>query len=190
MRLSHEIVFALWLVFLTVWVIGATRAKRNVSRIHWRKEIGVRLLILALVVIAVRTPAIRHASERMQRDTGGDPVVTWIGVALCAIGVGLAIAARLQLGRNWGMPASRKENPDLITTGPYRVIRHPIYTGILLAIIGSAMSESILFLLPLLFAGPYFFVAARREERLMAEQFPDQYPAYMQRTKMLIPFVL
>jgi protein-S-isoprenylcysteine O-methyltransferase Ste14 len=70
------------------------------------------------------------------------------------------------------------------------VIRHPIYTGILLAITGTALTESLLWFLPLVVAIPYFILAARREERLMLEQFPDQYPGYRRRTKMLIPWLV
>jgi protein-S-isoprenylcysteine O-methyltransferase Ste14 len=100
------------------------------------------------------------------------------------------VSARVQLGRNWGMPASRKEDPELITGGPYRFIRHPIYTGFLLAMLGSAIALSPLFVLPLVLFAVYFSLAARREERYMAEKFPEQYPAYMKRTKMLLPFVV
>jgi len=60
-----------------------------------------------------------------------------VGVALCALGIGLAIWARTYLGRNWGMPMSRKENPELVTSGPYAYVRHPIYTGLLIAMLGS-----------------------------------------------------
>lgn len=184
------IIRGLWLGLIALWVIAATTAKRTVNRPRLRKEIGFRLLILALIVIVWRTTPLRHALLRLHTDTSNNAALSWIGVAICALGVGLAAAARLQLGRNWGMPASLKENPDLVTSGPYRIIRHPIYTGILLAMLGTALTESALWLLPLVIAGPYFFVAARHEERLMLAQFPDQYPAYMKRTKMLLPFVL
>jgi protein-S-isoprenylcysteine O-methyltransferase Ste14 len=186
----HGIVTILWFGFVALWIIAATTAKRTVNRRRMRTELGIRLLIVGLVIIAVRTPSIQEALIRLQRDTPRSLAVQWLGVAICAAGVGLAIAARIQLGRNWGMPATLKENPELITSGPYRVIRHPIYTGILLAAAGTALAESLLWLLALVAAGVYFVIAARREEHLMAEQFPDQYPAYMRRTKMLIPFLL
>jgi protein-S-isoprenylcysteine O-methyltransferase Ste14 len=190
MPLSHSIVLALWLGLIVLWAISATTAKRTIKRSPWRKEVGIRLLIVALIVIAWRTPSVRDALERVQFATHRNAALTWIGVALCAIGVGLAASARVQLGRNWGMPASLKENPDLVTAGPYRIVRHPIYSGLLIAMSGTVLAESILWLLPLVVSGFYFFVAARREERLMLEQFPEQYPAYMRRTKMLLPFVL
>jgi protein-S-isoprenylcysteine O-methyltransferase Ste14 len=113
-----------------------------------------------------------------------------IGAALVLLGVALAIFARVYLGRNWGMPMSRKAEPELVTGGPYAYVRHPIYTGIILAMLGSAIGESIIWALPLVLFAPYFIYSARREEELMREQFPGQYPDYMQRTKMIVPFVL
>ena len=88
------------------------------------------------------------------------------------------------------MPTSNGESPELITTGPYALVRHPLYGGLLLAILGSAIAQSSLWLLPLIVYGPSFIRGARREERLLIERYPDRYPAYMKRTKMLLPFVL
>jgi protein-S-isoprenylcysteine O-methyltransferase Ste14 len=88
------------------------------------------------------------------------------------------------------MPMSRKENPELVSTGPYALVRHPIYTGILLAMLGSTIGQSIFWLLPFILFGAYFIYSARREEKLLTEQFPEQYPAYMHKTKMLVPFLL
>jgi len=88
------------------------------------------------------------------------------------------------------MRMSRKDNPELVTTGPYALVRHPIYSGLLLAILGSAIGQSVFWLLPLIVYGPQFILSARREEELLIEQFPERYPAYMERTKMLLPLVL
>lgn len=190
MTLAHWIILVLWLGLVTMWVIGATTAKRTISRPGLGKQLAVRLVLLVLIAIVWRTPSLRYGLGRLLLDTRGGPIAAWIGVAICATGAALAATARIQLGRNWGIPGSLKENPDLITGGPYRVIRHPIYTGILLAITGTALTESLLWFLPLVVALPYFILAARREERLMLEQFPDQYPGYRRRTKMLIPWLV
>jgi protein-S-isoprenylcysteine O-methyltransferase Ste14 len=113
-----------------------------------------------------------------------------IGTALVLSGVGLAVYARIYLGRNWGMPMSRKEQPELVTGGPYAFIRHPIYTGIILAMLGSAIGVSVIWAVLLVVFAPFFVYSARREEELMCEQFPGQYPEYMRRTNMIVPFVL
>ena len=69
-------------------------------------------------------------------------------------------------------------------------MRHPIYTGILIATLGSAIGTSSFGLIPFVLLGIYFVYSARKEEKLMMAQFPEQYPQYMSRTKMLVPFVL
>jgi protein-S-isoprenylcysteine O-methyltransferase Ste14 len=111
------------------------------------------------------------------------------GVVLCVAGVALAVLGRLYLGRNWGMPGSRKENPELVTNGPYQYVRHPIYGGIMLAMLGTAIGASAFWIVPLILFSGYFVYSARREEKIMIAQFPQQYPAYMRRTTMLLPFV-
>jgi protein-S-isoprenylcysteine O-methyltransferase Ste14 len=76
-----------------------------------------------------------------------------------------------------------------VTGGPYAFVRHPIYSGISLAMLGSAIGESVVWTLPLILSVPYFIHCARQEEELMRAQFPDQYPDYMRRTNMIVPFV-
>ena len=88
------------------------------------------------------------------------------------------------------MPMTRKERPELVTSGPYAYVRHPIYTGILVAAFGSAIGTSAFGLVPFVLLGIYFVYSARKEEKLMMAQFPEQYSQYMNRTKMLVPFVL
>jgi len=188
MTISHWLIVALWLIFIAYWAIAALSAKRSLGA--WWKGCGLRLSIIILVLLALRIPPLRQALRYIQVYEAQSVLMGPIGVALCAAGVGLAIWARVHLGRNWGMPASRKEDPELVTTGPYAVIRHPIYAGILLAMVGSAIGDRVYWLLPLILFGAYFIYSARREEKMMTEQFPDQYLAYMQRTKMLLPFVL
>jgi protein-S-isoprenylcysteine O-methyltransferase Ste14 len=85
---------------------------------------------------------------------------------------------------------SKKVDPELVTTGPYRSIRHPIYSGILLATIGTAIAVSWYWWIVVVLGGCYFVYSALVEERNMASLFPDSYPRYKQTTKMLIPFVL
>jgi protein-S-isoprenylcysteine O-methyltransferase Ste14 len=112
-----------------------------------------------------------------------------IGAAVWAVGLALAVWARLYIGRNWGMPMTQKENPDLVTTGPYHAIRHPIYTGIILGLLGTALATSLYLLIAAVFLAGYFVYSAVSEERYMTERFPDAYPEYKAHSKMLIPFV-
>jgi protein-S-isoprenylcysteine O-methyltransferase Ste14 len=192
MTVYNWFITALWIVFIVYWAVSAPGAKRTIgTRGRWRREGGLRLSIIVLVLLAYQVPAVHHALRHARLSAASfRPLAGPTGVALCALGVGLAIWARVHLGRNWGMPMSRKENPELVTTGPYRFVRHPIYSGILLAMLGSTLGASIIWLVPLVVSVAYFVYSARAEERLMLEQFPAQYRAYMQRTKMLLPFML
>jgi protein-S-isoprenylcysteine O-methyltransferase Ste14 len=108
---------------------------------------------------------------------------------LFALGLGFAIWARLHIGRNWGTPMSQKDDPELVTRGPYRPVRHPIYSGILLAGLGTAVALSWLWLVAIALAGVYFVYSATVEERYLTEQFPDAYPMYRRSTKMLVPLI-
>jgi protein-S-isoprenylcysteine O-methyltransferase Ste14 len=190
MTIYGWLVFALWLTLVAYWSLATAALMRGIGRrwIWWR-EIAVRLGFFALVVLALRVAVSGHVFP----DEGLFPfnsrmLMGLIGFVCSAFGIGLAILARAHLGRSW--PMSNGEDPTLITTGPYALVRHPLYGGLLLAILGSAIAQSSLWLLPLIVYGPSFIRGARREERLLIERYPDRYPAYMKRTKMLVPFVL
>ena len=85
---------------------------------------------------------------------------------------------------------SLREKPELITSGPYQFVRHPIYSGFLLAMFGTGLADGTTWLLILIVMGIYFIYSAKTEEKMMLKEFPEKYPAYMKKTKMLIPFVL
>jgi protein-S-isoprenylcysteine O-methyltransferase Ste14 len=118
------------------------------------------------------------------------PLLQVLGAVLFLCGIALAVWARICLGRNWGMPMTRKDEPELVTAGPYGLVRHPIYSGILLAVLGTALATDIYWLVAFAVLGVYFIYSARVEERLMTSAFPATYPSYRAKTKMLIPFVL
>jgi len=190
MTVYSSLFAALWLIFIAYWAVMAVGAKKSI-RAHWRTEAGLRVAIVVLILLALRLPVFRQAIRNAHAYAAGASMLMGVvGVALCALGIGLAIWARAYLGRNWGMPMSRKQNPELVTNGPYAYVRHPIYSGMLVAMLGSAIGESAFWSLPLVLFGLYFVYSARKEEKLMIEQFPQQYPEYMSRTKMLVPFVL
>jgi protein-S-isoprenylcysteine O-methyltransferase Ste14 len=87
------------------------------------------------------------------------------------------------------MPMTRRAEPDLVTTGPYRFVRHPIYSGILLGLIGTSLAITLWGLIAAALVGAFFAYSATREEKFLTGQFPDSYPAYKTRTKMLVPFI-
>ncbi|HTT86006.1 MAG TPA: isoprenylcysteine carboxylmethyltransferase family protein [Acidimicrobiales bacterium] len=103
--------------------------------------------------------------------------------------MGFAIWARLHIGRIWGTPMSQKKEPELVTSGPYHLVRHPIYSGVLVASVGTAVALSWAWLVAVALAGVYFFYCATVEERNLTGQFPDTYPVYRRSTKMFVPFI-
>jgi protein-S-isoprenylcysteine O-methyltransferase Ste14 len=88
------------------------------------------------------------------------------------------------------MPMTERTEPELVTSGPYRFVRHPIYSGLLLAVLGTALAVSLYWLIALSFLVAYFTYSATVEERLLTTSFPGEYARYKAHTKMLIPFVL
>jgi protein-S-isoprenylcysteine O-methyltransferase Ste14 len=84
---------------------------------------------------------------------------------------------------------SQREEPELVTSGPYRLVRHPIYSGVLVAGAGTAVALSWKWLVVFAVAGVYFVYSATAEERYLTKQFPDTYPTYKRTTKMLFPFI-
>jgi protein-S-isoprenylcysteine O-methyltransferase len=114
-----------------------------------------------------------------------------IGCILCASGIAFAIWARYMLGENWSGNVTLKKGHELIRSGPYSIVRHPIYTGALIGLLGSACVTGELkgfISIVVCFIG--FWHKLRMEEDFMMEEFPDQYPAYRASVKMLIPFIL
>jgi protein-S-isoprenylcysteine O-methyltransferase Ste14 len=179
---SVELIFAIgWAAFWIYWLVAAFSMKRG--RVQWSSQLRVRAVLLVLVILLSRAGAFGHGVRN------SNPSLAGLGLFLFALGLGFAIWARLHIGRNWGTPMSQKDDPELVTSGPYRLVRHPIYTGILLAGIGTAVALNWLWLSVVALAGIYFVYSAFAEERYMIEQFPNTYPAYKQSSKMLVPFI-
>jgi protein-S-isoprenylcysteine O-methyltransferase Ste14 len=187
--LHRWIIAGMWLLFIAYWAVAGARAKPSVSpskrRLRW--EIGLRLVVILLIAALLQSRSIRQLIAETQRTVSHSRVLGWTGVALCLLGFALAISARRHLGRNWGLPMSRKEQSALVTNGPYALIRHPIYAGLILAMVGSAIGVHVFGALMLAFAGPYFIYSARREEAVMLQLFPEQYSVYRARTGMFAP---
>jgi protein-S-isoprenylcysteine O-methyltransferase Ste14 len=177
-----ELVFAVvWAAFWLYWLVAAFSMKKG--RVPWSRELGIRAVIVAVVILLVRLGAFR--SHRVNTD----PWRAGLGLALLVAGLGFAVWARLHIGRNWGTPMTQKDEPELVTSGPYQLVRHPIYSGILVAGIGTAVALSWMWLAAVVLAAIYFIYSATVEERYMSQQFPDTYPRYKHSTKMLVPFV-
>jgi protein-S-isoprenylcysteine O-methyltransferase Ste14 len=182
MPVVDTVILVGWLAFWIYWLAASVGAKAGQTR--WTRFAGFRVGIFLVVLLLLRLRVLKgHAIV-----TSG--LLEGVGLAIFVLGLALAVWARIYIGRNWGMPMSRKDQPELVTSGPYHTIRHPIYTGMIIAMAGTAIAVSLYWLIAAAALGAYFLYSAVEEERYMAEQFPDTYPAYKHSTKMLVPFIL
>jgi protein-S-isoprenylcysteine O-methyltransferase Ste14 len=180
---------AVWGLVAIYWIVGMVRAKPTVRR----ESILSSALHVALgcaAVFLVWGPAtdIGFFSHRV---TSAAAWVQWLGLAATIGGCAFAIWARASIGANWSSMVTVKQNHELILHGPYAVVRHPIYSGFLLALAGTAIAvgEIRAFIgLGLAFIG--FLLKSAAEERFMREEFSDEYARYSQRVRRLIPFIL
>jgi protein-S-isoprenylcysteine O-methyltransferase Ste14 len=178
----NQLVILCWIVFVVYWGVSAIGVKRNVKSGGWARSMGFRILIVVALVLLFQSGAVSTA-KGYQFSYGLQVAI------LCIIGIGYAIWARHHLGRNWSGTPSMKEDHELVTSGPYRFVRHPIYTGMTLALLGSALVGGLIWgIVFAVFTGMFLF-RIPVEERYMMQLFPDQYPEYKKRTKALIPFV-
>jgi protein-S-isoprenylcysteine O-methyltransferase Ste14 len=186
-ELRATLIAACWIVWVLIWVATAVIFRpdaRDSSSPRPRRrprQLGFRLLLAGGIILAIRT-------QHLGRTPLGHGV-GWVGVVVCVAGIGSATWARVCLGSSWGMPMTVRAKPMLVSRGPYRVVRHPIYSGLLLALIGSALATGSGLLPAAIGAGAYFVMSLRVEEADMAARFPDEYPEYVRHTKRLIPFV-
>jgi len=111
-----------------------------------------------------------------------------VGAVLCVLGIGIAVWARVYLGRNWSPAPALKHGHELVTSGPYTLVRHPIYTGVILAVLGSTLASPQWLIIFFLITGMFIW-RVHVEEALMLKQFPNQYPEYKKRTWALIPYI-
>jgi protein-S-isoprenylcysteine O-methyltransferase Ste14 len=184
---SRLIIGVLWLGWLVYWWFSA----RNVKRTRWREPLKSQLphrVPLILVAVLLAAPGwLPPPLTRRFLPTG--PAFPLAGAVLVAAGLGFSVWARRHLGRSWSSSVVVKEDHALIRTGPYAHVRHPIYTGILLALLGTVLAIGewrgvAAFALALL----AFEWKSRAEERRMRETFPE-YEQYRRQTASLIPFV-
>ena len=115
----------------------------------------------------------------------------WVGLALIVLGVGFALWAIATLGRHYDLELEVHRDHELVRTGPYRLVRHPIYTGLGLHFVGACLATGNIVLCAgtFLVTFPALYLRARTEERLLRERFPEKYEAYAREVGMLVPLL-
>jgi protein-S-isoprenylcysteine O-methyltransferase Ste14 len=187
-HLNQAVTFA-WLVLAVFWAITALSAKKPL-----RRESTASRLYHLFFMSAVFALLFRHDARIGQlglRVVPASPEAAYVGLVLTSLGAAFAVWARSTLGGNWSATVTVKENHSFVQRGPYRLVRHPIYAGGLLAMLGTAVvygEAGCFFAVVLAFVG--WWLKARMEEEFMAQQFGEDYRCYQRSVKQLIPFVL
>jgi len=179
---------AVWIAFLLYWQIKAIDSKTT-QRLEPAASRILRSLVFVLVMVLLLTTWI--PLPWLYRQPWPQGILPfWIGAAVMVAGLLFAVWARLHLGRNWSRSVTVKEGHELITTGPYTLVRHPIYTGILAGFLGTAIALSqVRGFIGFVLIFMAFWAKLRREEAWMRSQFGETYAAYARHTAALVPYL-
>jgi protein-S-isoprenylcysteine O-methyltransferase Ste14 len=180
------IILGCWVIFLGYWLATAFTNKKTAERKSFVSSLSYRLPIVVGVIVVVAM--IRHYPHA--RLTPNNIYTRYAGAGVCVAGLAFAIWARWTIGRNWSSNVTFKEGHQLIRTGPYRFVRHPIYTGILVMSSGPAIQYGHVFSwFAICVIGVGLWIKLKQEEAVMLKHFPE-YGDYRKQVKALVPFVL
>jgi protein-S-isoprenylcysteine O-methyltransferase Ste14 len=181
----HEIIWVVWVIYWQIAAIGVKAAIRTEPFYLRVAHLGPLFIAVALLCYPDSVPFLSgHVVPWTM-------IGFWIGTVVLIAGLGFATWARVELGRNWSATVAVKQEHELIRSGPYALVRHPIYTGIRAGFVGSAISEDRWCAVVaglLVFIG--FWFKLLREESAMHETFGPAYDQYATHTRRLVPFVL
>lgn len=176
----------LWMLLALYWLISALNRKKTKRRESWAQRLLYVAPLAAAFFLLSRAEFGRGWMAEHFLPYG--PATQWSGVALTATGIAIAFWARWHLGANWSGVVTLKEGHELIRTGPYRRIRHPIYTGILLGMLGTVITQDqVRGIIALGIAWMCLYLKARREELFLTEEFGAKFEAHSKSTGMFLP---
>jgi protein-S-isoprenylcysteine O-methyltransferase Ste14 len=183
---TMQICSLLWTLLLLVWLVAWLRTKRTQERapLVSRLAYGVPVGLASWLLFADNLPFARLQDRIISKNIYTEAAA----ITLTALGIAFAIWARFYLGQNWSSAVTIKVGHQLIRTGPYAWVRHPIYSGLILAMIGTAIARREprgLISVALLWLG--FWIKSRMEEKFMHKTFGPEYEAYAQSTGALVP---
>jgi protein-S-isoprenylcysteine O-methyltransferase Ste14 len=187
---TSVVIWGCWAAWAVLWFAMAFSTKRTVEHPE-RSRVLVAVPVVAVLVLVLRAGHGLQGDALHRQLWAASPVLDAVAIALVVGGLAFTAWARVTLGSNWSGSVVFKEDHELIVTGPYALVRHPIYTGLLAMVLGSAVATAQAFYLGVFGAAlVVFYLKSRREEALMSRHFPDAYPAYRRRVKALVPYVL
>jgi protein-S-isoprenylcysteine O-methyltransferase Ste14 len=185
--IARQIILASWVIFVAYWLIRARKVKTVAERqpLAGRLANAIPVALGALLLNWRRSPY--PLSVVLLPHTN---LTAACGAGLCVVGLMGAVWARRALADNWSGFVTFKVGHELVETGPYRFVRHPIYTSLLLMVLGTVVAAGLVASLLgffIFFLG--FWIKIKQEEELMMRHFPQQYPHYKSRVKALVPFL-
>ena len=184
----HNTLATIWTVFWVLWILPAVFGKRTIRRqTNGSRILQLILLLVAYVLIVNGELGWNWLNIRLAPEGRAS---TAVGYGLLMAGMLFAGWARLFLGGNWSSSVTLKQDHTLVRSGPYRIVRHPIYTGLLVALLGTAIALGELrCFLGVLLAAIAWKIKSMSEETLMVQQFGDQYARYREQVKGLVPYL-
>ncbi len=186
---TARVIDGIWIALALLWWAGASTAKQNART----EPVLSRLVHLVIMIVAFAMlfyPPLRVGvfASRWLPDSA---ITGYAGLAITLGGAVFAIWARLYIGRNWSVNVTVKQDHELVRGGPYAVVRHPIYSGLLLAVLGTAVAfGEVRGLIAFVMALIGWRMKSLVEEKFMAEQFGAEYEKYRREVKALVPFVV
>jgi protein-S-isoprenylcysteine O-methyltransferase Ste14 len=181
-----QIVGCFWIVLAVYWAVAALSQKPTKKEEHFIERLRHLVpVMVAFLLLSQSDASYGWLGLRFVPESG---TLNLLGLLLAGAGVAFAIWARWHLGRNWSAVVSIREEHDLIRTGPYRAVRHPIYTGLLLAIVGTVLIVGefrALMAFAIVLAS--FYLKARKEDAWLAREFGETFEGHAKRTGMFLP---
>ncbi len=175
-----------WLGFGIYWAVSARQSRATeTTEANWFRALRFGILVTTFVFLLAPWLGFSLLNLRAYPDSFA---VRWIGVVLTTAGIGLAISARRHLGKNWSDKVELKVDHQLIRSGPYAYLRHPIYSGVLLGVAGTALAIGMVrggLAFCLLLSS--YAIKARKEETVLAGKFGDEFREHMRNTGFLFP---
>jgi protein-S-isoprenylcysteine O-methyltransferase Ste14 len=185
---TDNIITACWCIFVIVWLINAFRTKRTAERQSLESALAHRIPVAAGWWLMLVPKWHGLMSRQVIPPTA---ISQMFGTVICVLGLIFTLWARKTLAGNWSSNVTFKRDHELIRTGPYRIVRHPIYTGLLAMFLGTAIYiGQVRGGISLLLVAIGFWIKLNQEERLLLRHFPDAYPAYQREVRALVPFVV
>ena len=182
-----KIIIGCWLAFIGYWLVSAFTVKANAER---RSFVSMLWYRVPLIIGGIMVGTFGWRYPMSLRLTPDSEATRYAGAYVCVAGLAIAIWARWTLGSNWSSDVAFKQDHQLVKRGPYRLVRHPIYTGVLLMCSAPGIQFGRLhFWLCFIIIGVGLLIKLKQEESIMLKHFPE-YSDYRKQVKALVPFVI